>query len=82
MTEQFTDTQQTLNKAMLNNQLISFQYSRIGRNRDEEIKNARVIFISNKLGKKIVATDVAHTTNGAAGWKHFDLSSMCNVQIL
>ena len=76
------NTQDTLTKAMLNKQPISFQYTRLGRLRGEEIKNAHVIFISNKLGKKIVAADVSYEKNGASGWKHFDLSSMCNVQIL
>ncbi len=75
------NTQDTLTKAMLNKQPISFQYTRLGRMNGEEIKNAHIIFISNKLGKKIVATDVTCEKNGATGWRHFDLSSMRNVQI-
>ncbi|MBP7710660.1 MAG: hypothetical protein KA100_06300 [Rickettsiales bacterium] len=76
------NTQDTLTKAMLNKQPISFQYSRLGRIDGEEIKNAHVIFISNKLGKKTLAANVAYEKTGAAGWRHFDLNSMCNVQIL
>ncbi len=76
------NTQDTLTKAMLNKKPISFQYTRLGRVTGEEIKNAHVIFISNKFGKKIVSTEVAYEKSGPAGWKNFDLSSMCNVRIL
>jgi len=76
------NTQDTLTKAMLNKQAISFQYSRLGKMSGEEIKNAHVIFISNRLGRKIVAADVSYEQNGASGWKHFDLNSMRNVQIV
>ncbi len=76
------NTQETLTKAMLNKQPISFQYSRLGRIQGAEIANAHVIFISNKLGKKTVTTDVSFEKSGVAGWKHFDISSMSNVRIL
>jgi hypothetical protein len=78
----FMNTQETLTKAMLNKQPISFQYSRLGRIQGAEIANAHVIFISNKLGKKTVTTDVSFEKSGVAGWKHFDISSMSNVRIL
>ncbi len=76
------NTQETLTKAMLNQKAISFQYSRLGKMHRVEIESAHVIFISNKLGKKTVTTDLSFEKNGAAGWKNFDVSSMFNVQIL
>lgn len=72
------NTQETLTTAMLNKKPISFQYSRIGKSRGEEIAQARVIFISNKFGKKTVTTEAS----GVSGWKNFDVSSMFNVRIL
>ena len=76
------NTQEALTKAMLNKQPISFQYSRMGKSSGTEITAAHVIFISNKFGKKTVTTDLSCEKNGAAGWKHFDVSNMFNVQVL
>ena len=76
------NTQETLTKAMLNRKAISFQYSRLGKIHRAEITNAHVIFISNKLGKKTVTTDLSQNEGNLPGWKNFDISNMFNVQIV
>ncbi len=76
------NTQEALTKAMLNKQPISFQYSRLGKSNKTQVTAAHVIFISNKMGKKTVTTDLSCEKNGSAGWKHFDINNMFNVQVL